>query len=494
MSVTSAMLEAWLVIPAEAEKLDFKEAKNSFSRDKILEYTVALANEGGGHLVLGVTDKPPRQVVGTSAFSTIKELNEIKKRILDKLHVKVEVEEVFYSSKRVLVFVIPSRPPNTPIHLDGFYLMRSGESLVPMTPDQLKKIINEIVPSWLESLAVQDLTPGQVVNLINVQEIFELLHLPSTDNEQLVIERLSSIGFIRQTSTGVNITNLGAILGARKLSSFPEHIALRAPRLIRYSGISKDFSSTEYDLDQGLAVGFAEFLDRSFLAGPEIELLEEDVRDEKAVFPRKSLRELIANAFVHQDFEGTSERVRVEVYDNRVEISNPGLPSIDVFRFIDDEKSRNARMADFMRKIGVCEAKGSGVDKVVSIAEALQRPAPEFLVETSRTRVIMYAPKNFAQMTRDDRIRACYQHCVLRYVTRSPMTNQSLRGRFGLDSKASSQITDIINATKDQGFIVQKVGASSSTRFAEYVPLWAASQQQPIQTVPQSASEQIPKP
>jgi ATP-dependent DNA helicase RecG len=68
--ITLETLEKWLNVPAETENLEFKEAKNQFDSTKLLKYCVALANEKGGCLVLGVTNKPPRQVVGTLAWPT----------------------------------------------------------------------------------------------------------------------------------------------------------------------------------------------------------------------------------------------------------------------------------------------------------------------------------------------------------------------------------------------------------------------------------------
>lgn len=71
-------LREWLDAPAESERLEFKRAEKQFGAQDARRYCAALANEGGGHLVLGVTDQPPRTVVGTSAFAGQNSLNEIK--------------------------------------------------------------------------------------------------------------------------------------------------------------------------------------------------------------------------------------------------------------------------------------------------------------------------------------------------------------------------------------------------------------------------------
>jgi ATP-dependent DNA helicase RecG len=95
--ITLTTLHQWLTTPAESEHLEFKEAKQQYDTTKLLRYCVALANEGGGHLVLGVSDKIPRQVVGTRAFIALTDLNDIKSRILDKLHIRVDTVSLEHS-------------------------------------------------------------------------------------------------------------------------------------------------------------------------------------------------------------------------------------------------------------------------------------------------------------------------------------------------------------------------------------------------------------
>ena len=127
--VTLKDLDRWLIAPAETEQLEFKEARQQFDTDKLMRYCVALANEGGGHLVLGVTNKPPRRVVGSQAYASISEINHIKNRITSTLKIRVEVVELAHSDGRVLVFCVSSRPLGLPLDYEGTYLMRAGESL-----------------------------------------------------------------------------------------------------------------------------------------------------------------------------------------------------------------------------------------------------------------------------------------------------------------------------------------------------------------------------
>src|SRR6185369_16143772 len=169
MNVTLEQLEQWLLAPSEDEHLEFKEAKNDYDFEKLVGYCVALANEGGGHMVLGVSDKRPRKVVGTKAF-------DVPARtvagIYERLHFRVTATELAHPGGRVLVFTLPSRPAGQPIEYKGRYLMRAGEELVPMTPEQLKKIFSEGQPGFLNQIAVENLSADEVVAKLDIQTFF----------------------------------------------------------------------------------------------------------------------------------------------------------------------------------------------------------------------------------------------------------------------------------------------------------------------------------
>lgn len=466
-------LTRWLSAPAESEHLEFKEAKQQFDTTKLLRYCVALANEGGGHLVLGVSDRPPRSVVGTQAFAAATDLNDIKARIVDKLHIRVDAHELAHPDGRVLVFEIPSRPQGQPLEIDGAYLMRAGDDLVPMTPDHLRRIFAEGQPDWFAQAAKENASADEVIALLDTQAYFDLSNLPYPTTRDGVLARLSGEGLIVSTPTGWTIGNLAAILLAKRLDAFSPTLARKAPRVVIYEGIDKTQTREDKPGNRGYAVGFESLVDFVHSAAPLNRSVEQVVREEVKMFPKQALRELIANALVHQDFLASGASVMIEMYADRVEISNPGTPPISVERFIDEYRSRNERLADLMRRLGICEEKGSGVDKVVKAVEAFQLPAPDFRVGETRTTAILFAHQDFSAMARPDRIRACYQHCCLMYVSNQRMSNQSLRQRFGLPESKAATVSLVIGAAKEAGLIKADESETSSTRYARYLPFWA---------------------
>lgn len=157
-------VDEWLNAPSEHQQVEFKEAKEQFDTKRLYKYCVAIANEGGGHLVLGVTDKRPRSVVGTKAFN---DLIGMAEKLFSNVGFRVDIEEVVHPDGRVVIFHIPARPRGTAYQLDGAYLMRNGEELIPMSEDVLRRIFDEGKPDWLEEPSKSGLDAENVVELLD---------------------------------------------------------------------------------------------------------------------------------------------------------------------------------------------------------------------------------------------------------------------------------------------------------------------------------------
>ncbi len=469
MSTSIPELESLISAPREDEHLEFKEAKNQYDTTKLYRYCVALANEGGGRFVLGVTDKLPRRVVGSNAFTNP---GDIQAKIFEKLRLRVDVEEVSHPDGRVVVFHIPSRPAGTAYQFEGAYLMRSTEDTVSMTEDRLRCIFNEGKADWLAQNTLKECSADDVVRLLDSQSYFDLLKLPYPANREGVLDRFERERLIIRQGEHWDITNLGAILLAKRLDEFPD-LARKAPRVIVYDGTSKMNTRLDKPGIKGYAVGFEGLID--FVNGqiPTNEVIETALRHEVKMFPEIAIRELVANALIHQDFMESGSSVMIEIYSDRIEIANPGKPFIPPERFIDEYQSRNERLADLMRRMGICEEKGSGIDKVIHAAEVYQLPAPDFRVGERHTKAILFSHKEFEEMDRNDRIRACYQHCCLRYVMNQKMTNQSLRDRFKLPEKKTESVSRVIRDSMEAEIVKLADPTITSLRYRSYVPFWA---------------------
>ncbi len=469
MSTAPEQIDLWRQTPTEHQRLEFKEAKNQFDTRKLSEYCVALANEGGGVLLLGVADRPPRTVVGTQAFANTIDTAE---KLFQSVGFRVDIEAVMHPDGRVLVFHIPSRPRGTAYHHDGKYLMRAGEALVPMSEDQLRRIFAEGQPDWLEEPSRVGLDAQEVVELLDAQTFFELLKLPYPTERTGVLERLVRERLVDKVGGTYSIRRLGGLLLARRLEDFPD-VSRKAPRVVAYTGPSKLDTRLDQAGSRGYAVGFQDLVRVVMAQLPQNEVIEDALRREVKLMPDVVIRELVANALIHQDFMVNGAAVMIEVYSNRLEISNPGDPLVPVERFIDGYQSRNERLADLMRRMGVCEEKSSGIDRVVGAAEMYQLPAPDFRSGFRRLSVTIHGPRPFEAMDRNDRVRACYQHCALRWVMSERMTNQTLRERFRLGEGKAAIASQVIAATIESKLIKPDESVGGSRKFARYLPFWA---------------------
>ncbi|MDO8540087.1 MAG: ATP-binding protein [Opitutaceae bacterium] len=468
--MTVADLNTLLAARSENEHVEFKEAKNRFDFEKLVAYCVALANEGGGKMVLGVTDAPPRRVVGTQAFDVPERTVE---GIHERLHMKVTWSDVAHPDGRVLVFTVPSRPVGHPVHYEGRYWMRAGADLVPMSPDQLKAIVLEGQPEFSAQVARDGLGEEEVASLLDVQSYYDLRTRPLPSTRAEIIETFVTKGFVQRSGGAWAITNLGALLFAKRLADF-ETVARKGVRVISYDGLSKLKVKDGKDVpfDTGYAAGFSALVDYIHAELPASEEIAAALRTTTHAYPKKAIREIVGNAIVHQDLTERGTGVVVELFDDRVEVTNPGLPILPVDRFIDENQSRNERFADALRQLRICDERGHGMDDVVTHIELHQLPPYQCRLGSRHTTVVLSRYRPLKNLTPEERIHAVYQHCCLRFVTNQATNNESLRGRFKIEKQnaaiASRLVAEAVKAEK-----IRAVDVNAANKLMRYVPYWA---------------------
>ena len=324
-------------------------------------------------------------------------------------------------------------------------------------------------------VAMASASSDQVLSLLDYAGAFRLLGVPLPDNRAAILDRLAAEEVIApKPGDRFDITNVGAVLFGADLRRF-ERLARKAPRVVIYQGDNKIQTIKEHpdpasDTPRpGYAVAFELLLGWINDQLPQNEQIGQALREKVRLYPEVAIRELVANALIHQDFNLTGTGPMIELFSGRMEITNPGLPLVDPLRFIDEPpRSRNEALAGLMRRMNICEERGSGIKKVITAVEAFQLPAPDFRTTPQHTVAVLFAPRVFADMDRQERIRACYQHTCLRQVSGNRMTNSSLRQRLKIEnhSVASRIIRDTIDAD-----LIRRAGGS--TRDASYVPFWA---------------------
>jgi predicted HTH transcriptional regulator len=324
-------------------------------------------------------------------------------------------------------------------------------------------------------VAEHNVRSEDVLKLLDYQSHFELTLQPQPRGPTEILKRLASEKLTARVGDQKwNIMNLGALLFARRFSDF-ESLARKAVRVVIYRGRDRTETLEEQlGLGGGYAAGFAKLIKYINAKLPTNEQIREALRRQVSMYPPIAVRELVANAIIHQDFNLRGVSPMVEVFTDRLEITNPGQPLISTLRFIDEPpQSRNEMLAGLMRRLNVCEERGSGVDKVIFEIEYYQLPAPAFTSSDNHTKVVMFAHKKFSEMDRQDRIRACYQHASLLHVSNQIMTNATLRRRFSIAEHNYSIASRIISDTIKANLIKPQDPENTSRAHARYLPFWA---------------------
>ena len=323
-----------------------------------------------------------------------------------------------------------------------------------------------------DAIALSNQTAGNLVELFDIDSLYELSTDPRPKKNQEVIRRLVAGGFVIDNLDGTyDVTNLGAILLANNVLEFPS-IRSKSVRIVKYLGNDKSKSDFEQEGKKGYAAGFSNMLRFVMRRIPSEEVYVDGVRKNVSLYPETAIREVLANALIHQDFTMSGTGPVIEIYDNRIEIINPGNSLIETDRMLNERRSRNEKLASTMREFGICEERGGGLDKTMIAIEQMHLPAPDFISSKDSMRVVLFGPKKFSDMSRQEKQRACFFHCVLRWLKHDPMSNSSLRERFSLKDEeyqaASSVISDAMKAKR-----IVPADPKQGKRNAKYIPYWA---------------------
>lgn len=468
----------------ETEWVEFKA--NDDEPSDIGEYISALSNSAAlvgkrhGYIVWGVNNIT-HAVIGTSVRLHSKKVGneELENWLSIQLSPRVNFLfiEGMIEDKFMSLIEIPAAS-HTPVRFRDHEYIRVGSYKKKLRDHsekerELWRILER--RDWESEAAVSHVRGEDVLSLVDYPAYFDLLKRPLPESRASIIASLVEEKLLEfdESRNSFTITNLGAILFARDLSTVP-HLNRKSVRLVVYGGRDRTQALREQLGQRGYASGFLGLVAYLNDLLPANEQIARIFRSEVRTYPEIAIRELIANALIHQDFRITGTGPIIEVFVDRIEVTNPGTPLIDTNRFLDlPPQSRNEKLGSLMRRMNMCEERGSGIDKVIKSAEVFQLPAPRFDVTQQHTKATLFAPRKLAEMDKEDRVRACYQHACLRYVSHDPMTNTSLRDRFAIEPKNYSVASRIISDTIEAQLIKRKDPKSRSKKHAKYVPYWA---------------------
>lgn len=442
-----------------------------------LSNAARISNEQMAYLVWGIEDDTGR-VVGTDFQPNAKKVGgqafEFRLAQLLKPGLAFSFREVLHPEGRIVVLEIPAASI-APIEYSGTAYVRVGNATPKLSdyPERFQKLITNLRPYvWETGIAKAFLEVDDVLDLLNYPAYFKLSAQKLPEGRAAIMDRLEAERFVTQDVGGRwNISNMGAILFAADLTRFDEVISRKAVRFVAYGGKNKAAAVTHrVDGKMGYAPGFeglVEFIDGLL---PKVEHIGLAFREAKTLFPQIAIRELVANALIHQDMTIPGAGPQIALFEDRLEITNPGESLIPADRMIDlPPRSRNPMIAAFMRRIGLCEEQGSGLDKAVDAVEELHLPPLKLQTSAESMHVILYGPRPFADMTPSERVRAAYQHAIMRWLEGEKLRNASLCDRLGVERRNAAQITGVIKEALNQGLLKP---ADPMHPRAGYYPSW----------------------
>lgn len=371
MSDSLDRLQHWMDCK-EGEHLEFKEAKKHYDFEELCKYCAALANEGGGRVVLGVTDSRPRAVVGSRAFD---QPERTRNGLIERLHLRIDFEMIQHPNGPVLIFEVPSRPIGAPVQYKGVYWMRSGDSLVPMSEDRLRTLFDESGRDFsaevCQAASLSDLDPD-AVQRFRQRWIAKSGNqsLANLTDEQLLVD-------IEAAIHGKPTYAALVLFGTRRALGI--HLG-QAEVVFEYR--SSDASGPAQDRKE-YRQAFFSFYDelwttinlRNDKQTYQEGLFVLDIR----TFAERSVREAILNAVSHRSYQ-LGGSVFIRQYPRRLEVVSPGgFPTgIGLENVLDRQSPRNRRIVDIFSRCGLVERSGQGVNLMFEECIREGKPVPDF--------------------------------------------------------------------------------------------------------------------
>ena len=469
-------------LPTETEWIEFKV--NNGAPPAIGEYLSTLSNSATLHeketayLLYGIHNMT-HEIVGTDfrPKETLVGNEELENWLLTQLTPRVDFKfvEVDTENGRVVVIEIPAAKVQ-PTAFKGVEYIRVGSYSKKLKdfPEKEKKLWRAFDIRPFETMpAKENLDSGIVTKLIDTGAFYTLMGLPIPSTRDGIIHDFLEYGFIKQIDNGnYTITNMGALLFAKDIRQF-DYLENKAIRVIRYKGSGKTNAIRDQFFWKGYAVGFDEIVTYIMSMLPQEETIETALRQEFIMFPEKAVREILGNMIIHQDMTTRGQSLMVEIFDERIEATSPGCLLVDVDRIIDTAPhARNEKIANFLRLVHICEARGSGFDRMEEGMRDWKIPAPKVETGDDFCRTMLYWHDSLSKWSKDEKIRTCYIYVCYCYVNGIDVTNAVLRERFGVIDKNKAIVSRIIKDTVEKGYI-RLYDDTTAPRYYKYVPYWA---------------------
>ena len=356
----------------EGEHLEFKEARKGFHFETLVKYCAALANEGGGKIVLGVTDNRPRSVVGSQAF---KQPERTRSGLIEQLHLNIDFSIVNHPNGRVLIFHVPTHPIGNPVKYKGIYWQRQGDSLIAMSEDRLRGIFAEAGHDFSADICVSATMDD--LDTVAIED-FRKRWINKSGNQGLTTLTQEQLLNDAEALVNGSLTYAALVLfGTRK--ALGRHLA-QAEVIFEYR--ASDASGPAQHRKE-FRQGFFSFFDELW----NLINLRNDIQHFQSglfvldipTFSERVVREAVLNAVSHRDYQ-LGGSVFIRQHPRRLVLESPGGFPVGITEqsILDRQLPRNRRIADIFAKCGLVERSGQGMNLMFELSIQESKPTPDF--------------------------------------------------------------------------------------------------------------------
>lgn len=361
-----------LIETKEGEHLQFKEAKKRFSFEEAAQICCALSNNGGGRLVLGISDKRPRKVVGTQAFD-----NPERTRVglIDKLHVGVDFQTMDYEGKRILIFTVKSRPIGLPVQCDGNAWIYEADVIKPMSEEIRHRIYNESGFDFSSQIC----TDATIDDLDNkAVDNFRKRWFEKSGNKKINTLSKKQLLLDSGAMTDKGVTYAAIILfgtDAAVMKYLPQAEIIFEYRSSEASGPA----SQREEITQGFFLSYDRLWDLINLRNDKQHYQEGLFVLDVSTFNERVVREALLNAVSHRNYQ-MGGSIFVRQYRDRIVLESPGgLPyGITLDNILDRQFPRNRLIARILALSGLVERAGQGMNLMYELSVHEAKPLPDF--------------------------------------------------------------------------------------------------------------------
>ncbi len=468
----------------DTEESWFEFKVDNTNPERIGEYVSALSNSAAvsdhsfGYLIWGIDDSS-HEIVGTHFRPrTAKKGNQdLLNWLMTSISPRISLDftEITMNERNVVILEIPAAI-SEPVRFADTEYIRVGSNMQRLSkyPEIERALWKRFDELPAEMHIVRSGVPvSDLSSLLALDEYFLIQNLPVPSSLESIAARFVEERFLVAEDDGrYSITALGALLFARNLLQFPM-LASKALRIILYKGNGRLTAVNDVTVVEGYAISFESSFNRVNDMLKQAEIIGSALREDVRLLPPASVREVMGNILIHQDLSIRGAGPLVEIFENRLEGSNPGSLLVPRDRIIDSApRARNEALAAFLRRLHICEERGSGFDRIEEGMALMNLPSP--LVETGAdfTRIKLLSPCDFSMWSLEDRLRTCYMFTCLLYIEGVPVTNSELRARFGISESNSAVISRIIRKAVEDG-LIRIHDESVGVRARRYDPYWA---------------------